>query len=210
MTTSDLHDSQEHPRDQVMLLEESRCSTNEAPWPTGHATALPEREAHFLRHTLRVCPSSKGLPLIFCSTCGAYASARPRELMGRCRGPQRSLNMQRALDSIASGKHPQYKYRDDVQLGPATTPSPSQLAWLVARMDTKAASARAARPRDPGSPPPAPGSRHALAARSAAEAYGGLQLLDLWAQESPGRRGPLVVDECGLEDPYWFEDFPDL
>ena len=118
--------------------------------------------------------------------------------------------MQRALDSIASGKHPQYKHRDVVQLGPAATPSPSQLAWLVARMDTKAASARAARPRDPGSPPPAPGSRHALAARSAAEAYGGLQLLDLWAQESPGRRGPLVVDECGLEDPYWFEDFPDL
>ena len=114
--------------------------------------------------------------------------------------------MQRALDSVAAGRHPQYKYRD-VRLGPATTPSPSQLAWLVARFDTKAASAPAA--RAPGSPPPTPCGRHALAARLAAEAYGGLQLLDQWAQESIGRRGPPVEDEGGLEDPYWFDDFLD-
>ena len=70
--------------------------------------SVQELQLHASTHMLRMCVIERGPEaLVFCETCGAYASAKPRGLALPCPGAARGVvARRRVLDRIASGRHP--------------------------------------------------------------------------------------------------------
>ena len=63
------------------------------------------------QHVLVSCDIG-GLPLLVCSSCGAYATSQPRKLAAVCRGAaSRTVGGQRVLQRVAAGLHPDPKSR---------------------------------------------------------------------------------------------------
>ena len=70
----------------------------------------------------------------FCTSCGAYATTAPRDLLTSCRGRLRGKVRAEALARIAKGRHPHSTLaglgaRVDVR----GRPTPNQLEWLARR-----------------------------------------------------------------------------
>ena len=129
------------------------------------------RQGHSLM-TIRAKQGEVRRPLIFCSTCGAYASKIPRHLRATCRGANRTPHHARDLKALQDGLHPQPHRRAAHTLeGPAVPTDPAMARALL---------------DGPGEHPaqePKQGQQGTPAA--AAEAYGGIDLLDRWAAAYP-------------------------
>ena len=77
--------------------------------PCGRLTpSMQQLVAHASTHSLRTCVIERGpAVLIYCESCGAYASTGPRGLAKECLGKEHGVvDRQRVLDRIADGKHP--------------------------------------------------------------------------------------------------------
>ena len=71
---------------------------------------------------------------MFCTSCGAYATAAPRDLLTCCQGRLRGKVRVEALARIAKGKHPHSTLAGlGARVEVRGHPTPNQLAWLSRR-----------------------------------------------------------------------------